>query len=314
MAENQTEYVYFEGNYVPFDDAKISIKTHSFLYGTSIFEGIRGYYVPEKKSVSIFRMREHYDRIIANGKVCHLTPSQSAEELEQITKDLIQKNGWEKDTYIRPTIYKSGINITPRLDHNVTEICIWTQPLGEYLALDKGLNICVSSWRRLADNVIPPRAKAAGAYMNSALIVTDARAMGFDDAVVLTESGHVSEGSAMNLFLVKNGKLVTPATTENILEGITRDSIITIAKNELGLETEERVVDRTELYTADEAFFTGTGAQVSPITQFDNRPVGDGNIGPIAKKLQDLYFQVVKNKLPQYSHWCTEVALEPAKA
>jgi branched-chain amino acid aminotransferase len=179
--------------------------------------------------------------------------------------------------------------------------------LGNYLDLSKGLSVCVSSWRRLGDNQIPPRTKAGGAYMNTALAVTDARRMGFDDAVFLTDAGHVSEGSAMNLFLIRHGKLITPGDTANILEGITRDTVIQIAKNELGLETESRTIDRTELYRADEAFFCGTGAQIAPITQFDNRQVGTGELGEITHKLQTLYFDVVKGKLPQYRHWCEKV-------
>jgi branched-chain amino acid aminotransferase len=228
-------------------------------------------------------------------------------ELLEITKTLIQKNKPKTDTYIRPTLFKTGENITPTLEKTVTDFCLWTAPLGNYLDLSKGLSVCVSSWRRLGDNQIPPRTKAGGAYMNTALAVTDARRMGFDDAVFLTDSGHVSEGSAMNLFLVRHNKLITPGDTANILEGITRDTVIQIAKNELGLETEARTIDRTELYRAEEAFFCGTGAQIAPITQFDNRAVGTGQLGEITQKLQALYFDVVKGKLPQYRHWCEKV-------
>jgi branched-chain amino acid aminotransferase len=301
------EYTYFEGKFVPLDEAKISIKTHAFLYGTSVFEGIRGYYVPEEEAILIFRMKEHYVRMLENAKIFYLTPKESLTELLEITKTLIQKNKPKTDTYIRPTLFKTGENITPTLEKTVTDFCLWTAPLGNYLDLSKGLSVCVSSWRRLGDNQIPPRTKAGGAYMNTALAVTDARRMGFDDAVFLTDSGHVSEGSAMNLFLVRHNKLITPGDTANILEGITRDTVIQIAKNELGLETEARTIDRTELYRAEEAFFCGTGAQIAPITQFDNRAVGTGQLGEITQKLQALYFDVVKGKLPQYRHWCEKV-------
>jgi branched-chain amino acid aminotransferase len=302
-----SEYTYFEGKFVPIDEAKISIKTHAFLYGTSVFEGIRGYYVPEEEAILIFRMKEHYVRMLENAKIFYLTPKETLEELIEITKTLIQKNQPKTDTYIRPTLFKTGENITPTLEKTVTDFCLWTAPLGNYLDLSKGLSVCVSSWRRLGDNQIPPRTKAGGAYMNTALAVTDARRMGFDDAVFLTDSGHVSEGSAMNLFLVRHNKLITPGDTANILEGITRDTVIQIAKNELGLETEARTIDRTELYRAEEAFFCGTGAQIAPITQFDNRSVGSGQLGEITQKLQTLYFDVVKGKLPQYRHWCEKV-------
>ena len=200
--------------------------------------------------------------------------------------------------------------ITPKLDQTVTDFCLWTAPLGQYVDTNKGLNVVTSSWRRVDDNAIPPRCKSVGAYANSALIVTDARKMGFDDAIVLNNDGTVSEGSAMNLFLVRNGKLVTPGKNDNILEGITRDAVMRIAREQLGIETEERVVDRTELYLADEAFYCGTGAQVAPITQIDNRKVGDGEFGSISRKIQELYFKAVKNELPEYKDWCVMVPID----
>lgn len=305
--ENKTEYAYFQGDFVPISAAHISIKTHAFLYGTSLFEGIRAYWLPEQRQISIFRMREHYDRLLTNSKIFYLTPELSLDELCELTIELIKKNRPETDMYIRPTLYKADDVVTPSLDDSKAEFCIWSRPFGAYLDLSKGLSVCVSTWRRIPDNAIPARAKASGAYMNTALAVTDARRMGFDDAVFLTDNGTVSEGSAMNLFLVKNGRLITPSKTEDILEGITRDCIITLARNELGIETEERAIDRTELYHADEAFFSGTGAQVAPITKFDNRPVGSGAVGPLTQRIQAMYFDLVKNKLPQYSHWCTIV-------
>ncbi len=308
--KKQEEYAYFQGKFVPFKDANISIKTHAFLYGTSIFEGIRGYWVPEEKSICVFRMKEHYKRMLENSKIFFLTPEFSLDELMELTIELIKKNAPQTDTYIRPTLFKTGQNITPKLDNTVTDFCLWTAPLGQYVDTSKGLRVCTSSWRRVDDNAIPPRAKAAGAYMNSALIVTDARRMGFDDAIVLNSDGTVSEGSAMNLFMVRNGRLITPGKTENILEGITRDAIIKIAKNEFGIETDERSVDRTELYMAEEAFYCGTGAQVAPVTSIDNRDVGDGTVGEITKKIQEFYFEVVKNKHPQYSDWCVMVPID----
>jgi branched-chain amino acid aminotransferase len=307
--QQQVEYAYFGGDFVPFHQATLSIRNPAFLYGTSLFEGIRGYWLPETRQLSIFRMKEHYQRLLNNSKLFYLTPALSMDDLCNITVELIKRNKPSTDMYIRPTLFKNGESITPTLEHTITDFCLWTKPLGEYLDLSKGLSVCVSNWRRIQDNAIPARAKAGGAYMNTALAVTDARLMGFDDAVFLTEAGTVSEGSAMNLFLIKDGVLITPGKTEDILEGITRDTIITIAKNELNIDTVERTIDRTELYVADEAFFCGTGAQVSPITKFDNRAVGDGTPGPITRKLQALYFDVVKNKLPQHSSWCTLVQL-----
>lgn len=303
------EYAYFQGKVVPFQEATLDLRNPAFLYGTSLFEGIRGYWVADKGQLSVFRMKEHYNRLLKNSKLFYMTPDLTTEDLCRITVDLIQRNRHDSDIYIRPTLYKTGESITPSLEYTETDFCLWTKPMGEYLDLEKGLSVCVSNWRRLPDNSIPARAKAGGAYMNTALAVTDARKMGYDDAIFLTGEGTVSEGSAMNLFLIKEGKLVTPSKTEDILEGITRETIITLAKQELGLDTEERTIDRTELYHADEAFFCGTGAQVAAISRIDNRPVGEGKPGSLTRKIQALYFDVVKNKLPKYSHWCTVVQL-----
>lgn len=309
-----TEYAYFEGNYVPVEDAKVSVKTHAFLYGTAIFEGIRAYWLPETSEIAIFKLDEHLERLKQNSKVCYMTTELTPDDMRKICIELIEKNAPTTDSYLRPTLFKTGVNITPSLTKTVTDLTVWTNALGQYVDTTKGLKVCVSSWRRLEDTMIPPRAKANGAYMNTALAVTEARSRGYDDAIVLTHSGHVSEGSAMNIFLVRNGKLITPAVTENILEGITRATLIELAKNEFGIETEERTVNRTELYVADEAFFCGTGAQVAPITEIDERPVGTGKTGPITQKLQALYFDVVRNKVPKYSHWCTLVKIKQAAA
>lgn len=304
------EYAYFEGAFVPFEDAKISVRTHAFLYGTSIFEGIRGYYLPQSNSVSIFRMREHYERLLANSRLFFLDSGLSLEKMMALTDELVRKNRLAGDIYIRPTLYKSTDMVTPSLDTTETDFCLWTKPFGNYLDLEKGLSVCVSNWRRMQDNVIPARAKAGGAYMNTALAVTDARRMGFDDAIFLTHEGNVSEGSAMNLFLYRDGTLITPARTEDILEGITRDTVMEIARAELGVESVERPIDRSELYYAEEMFFCGTGAQVAAITSVDKRPVGTGRPGEFTQKLQQLYFDVVKNKLPKYSHWCHVIQFE----
>ncbi len=306
-SEQKLEYAYFHGKLVPFQDATLDLRNPAFLYGISLFEGIRGYWVPEKRQISVFRMKEHYERLLKNSNVFYMTPELNLDELCQLTVDLIRKNQHDSDIYIRPTLYKSGESITPSLEYTSTEFCLWTKPMGEYLDLEKGLSVCVSNWRRIPDNSIPARAKAGGAYMNTALAVTDARKMGYDDAIFLTGDGTVSEGSAMNLFLIRDGKLLTPSKTEDILEGVTRHTIMTLAKQELGLDTEERTIDRTELYHADEAFFCGTGAQVAAIGHIDNRPVGSGKPGPITRQIQELYFKVVKNQLPQYSHWCTVI-------
>lgn len=302
-----TEYVYLDGEYVEKEKATIPIMTHAFLYGTAIFEGIRAYYNKEEDQLYAFRVPEHYERLVRSAKIMHMESKHSIDEYCKITKDLIKKCGYHENCYIRPNIYKSAHDkIGPTLIHNPDTFMIFTLVLGDYVDTSKGLKVCVSNWRRNSDNAIPPRAKVAGAYANTALIITDAKLAGFDEAIVLDEAGVVTEGSAMNLFLVMDGKLVTSKTTDNILQGVTRNTIIELAKD-LGIETEERVIDRTELYVADEAFYCGTGAQISPIVNIDNRPLGDGKVGPIATKLQSLYFDVVQGKVEKYKKWCMPI-------
>lgn len=301
-----TEYVYMDGEYVEKEKATIPVMTHAFLYGTGIFEGIRAYYNEAENQLYAFRVPEHYERLVRSAKIMHMETKHSIEEYCKITKDVINKNNYRQNCYIRPNLYKSAQKIGPGLYNNPDMFMIFTIAMDNYIDTSKGLRVCVSSWRRNSDNAIPPRAKITGAYANTALIVTDARLAGFDDAIVLTEDGIVTEGSAMNLFLIVDGKLVTSNTTDNILQGVTRNTVITLAKD-LGIEVEERVIDRTELYIADEAFYCGTGAQISPIVSIDNRNVGDGNVGPISKKLQDLYFDVVKGNVPKYKKWCMPI-------
>lgn len=299
---------------MPEDQANVNIKTHAFLYGTSVFEGIRGYWNPDTESVYLLRAREHLERMVQSAKLLFMDHGLTVEQMLEICCELVRQNGYTGDVYLQPRFYKSGRIVPPRLDDVETDFCCFVLPFGDYLDTAKGLKVCVSSWRRVSDNAIPPRGKIGGAYVNTGLVMAEAHYNGFDDGILLTEDGQVSEGSGMNLFLVKNGKLVTPRTTDNILEGITRASIIEIAENDFGIQTEARPVNRTELYLADEAFFTGTAAQVAPITSIDNRPIGNGQNGEITMKLQQRYMEVAKGKHPQYKHWLTEVKVHvPAR-
>ncbi len=302
-----TDYVYMNGEYIEKEKATIPVMTHAFLYGTSIFEGIRGYYNQEEDQIYAFRVPEHFERLIKSAKIVHMTPTNTVEEYCAITKTLLQKNNYRQNCYIRPTHYKSAERVGTSFLNNPDSFLIFTVAMEEYLDLTKGLKVCVSNWRRTSDNAIPPRAKVGGSYVNCALISTDARLSGFDDAISLSEDGTVSEGSAMNLFLVMDGKLVTTLATDNILQGITRDTVITLAKEVLNMDVEVRTIDRTELYLADEAFFCGTGAQVSPITNIDHRPLGDGTIGPISSKMQKLYFDVICGRVAEYKKWCMPI-------
>ena len=302
-----TEYVYLNGDYVDIAKASIPVRTHAFLYGTAVFEGIRAYWNEEEKQLYAFRVPEHYERLVRSAKIMHMYPLHTVDEYCEITKSLLKKNNYKEDAYMRPTLYKSAQKVGPGLYDNPDSFMIIANKMGDYIDTSKGLKVCVSSWRRNSDNAIPPRAKVAGSYANAALIKTDAHNAGFDDAIVLDEQGQVTEGSAMNLFLVQNGKLVTTMKTDNILVGITRNTIMALAKDVLGLEVEERAIDRTELYISDEAFYCGTGAQVSPIVSVDGRKLGNGQVGPIAKDLQKLYFDVVKGRVPKYKKWCMPI-------
>lgn len=301
------EYVFINDEFTDAKTASIPVRTHAFLYGTSVFEGIRAYYNEQEGQMYAFRMKEHFERLINSGKIMHMKMKYNADELCAISKELLKKNNYKTDAYLRPTLYKTAQKVGPGLLDNPDDLLLFTTPLGDYCDTQKGLSVCVSNWRRNDDNAIPPRAKVGGAYANTALIVTDAKLAGFDDAIVLSHDGHVTEGSAMNLFLIEGGKLVTSKKTDNILIGVTRNTIIELAQNVLGIETIEREIDRTELYIADEAFYCGTGAQVSPVTRIDNRPLGDGQVGKITKDLQKLYFDVVKGKVEKYKKWCTPI-------
>ncbi len=295
-----------DGEYVPAAEAKIPVRTHAFLYGTSVFEGIRAYYNKETDSLFAFRVREHFERIVNSAKIMFMDPKYSVDEYCEITRQLLIKNNYKQDAYIRPTIYKSAQKVGPGLIDNPDSVLIFTTPLGDYVDTANGLKVCTSSWDRLEDNTIPPRAKVSGAYANTALIVTEARLSGFDDAIVLSNNGKVAEGSAMNLFLIEGNTLITPPATCNILVGITRNTVIAIAKD-LNLNVCEREINRTELYIADEAFYCGTGAQVAPIVSIDHRNVGDGKVGKFTKQVQDLYFDIVKGRNQKYINWCMEV-------
>lgn len=301
-----TEYVFHDGKFVASDKAVIPVMTHAFLYGTAVFEGIRAYYNKDENKTYIFRPKEHFVRLENSAKMLYMAPVYTVEEHVEILKELLRKNNYKKDAYIRPIIYKSANRIGPHLIDNPDKYTVFSFPMDDYFE-NEGLKVCVSSWRRNPDNSIPPRAKINGAYVNASLISTDARLSGFNEAIVLSQSGKVAEGAAMNLFLIMNNKLITTTTTSEILTGVTRNTIVQLAKEVLGLEVEERIIDRSELYCADEAFFSGTGAQIAPITSIDNRPVGDGKIGKVVNDIQNLYNDVVRGKVPKYKEWCVSI-------
>jgi branched-chain amino acid aminotransferase len=306
----EAKQIFMNGEFMPAERGVISIRTHAFAYGTGCFEGIRGYWNQEDQQVYLFRLREHYERLLRSCKILHISLPYTIDQLMEISIELVKRNNQRQDVYLRPVAYKGDQIIGVRL-HDVSDHFILTsEPMGNYVEIG-GLRCGVSSWRRIDDNAIPARAKICGAYVNSAFAKSEAMQNGFDEAIMLTNEGNVSEGSAENIFLVMDGTFVTPSPSENILLGITRDTVIKLGQRELGYTTIERQVDRTELYIADEIFLCGTGAQIAPVINVDYRPVGAGEVGPVGRKLQDLYFDVVRGRHLAYrEQWCTPVYTE----
>ena len=298
---------YFEGKYVPIEQAKISIMTHAFNYGTGLFEGIRGYYVEDVDNILIFRLEEHVDRMVRNMNILFMEIDEKEDQISEICCEMARRSGFREGIYIRPICYKSELSLGPKLRGVESSFCCYVIKLGDYVDIQKGLDVVVSSWRRLSDNAIPSRVKSTGSYLNSSLAATEAKQAGFDEAIFLREDGTVAEGSAMNLFMVANGKLITTPSNADILVGITRNTVLELAREELGIEAIERPIARTELYVCDELFFTGTGAQVAPVRSVDQRLIGSGQPGELSKRLQDLYFRVVQGKVEKYRGWCTPV-------
>ena len=298
-------YAFFRKQFMPLGEAKIGILTHALHYGTACFEGIRGNWDEEQEQLFLFRVKDHYERLLKSCRILKISLPYSADEMCQLTVKLVGKSGYREDVYIRPLAYKISEVIGVKLHDLENDFLIIVATLPAYLDADKGVRCCTSSWRRVDDTMIPARGKITGIYVNSALAKTEANEHGFDEAILLNHDGHVSEGSGENIFFVLNGKLVTPPSSDNILLGVTRDTVIQLARNELGIETLEASVDRTELYLADEVFFTGTAAHVSPVLEIDHRPVGDGKIGKVTRELQRLYFDMIRGKNPKYLHWCT---------
>ncbi len=301
-------HAFMNGEFLPLSEAKVGVMTHALHYGTAIFEGIRGNWNPEQERMYVFRPREHYERFLQGCKVMRIKVPYTAEELTNITVDLVERCGHREDIYIRPLAFKGEERIANlKLQDLSDSLVIFTIIFGAYLDLETAAHCCTSSWRRMEDTMIPPRVKIAGLYVNSVLAKTEATLAGFDEAILLTNEGYVSEGAGENIFIVSNGKLVTPAISDNILGGITREAVIQLAKNELGLETVERSVRRSELYTADECFLTGTAAHLTPVGRIDNHDIGTGDLGPITRELQNIYFDVIRGRVSKYLHWCTPI-------
>jgi branched-chain amino acid aminotransferase len=298
---------YFQGTIVPMSEATVSVATHGLNYGTGCFEGIRAYWNEAADQLYVLKLREHFERFANSRRMLRIEEHESVDELSEITLDLLRRHQYRQDVYVRPLAYKSSRTIKLTLSALDDMVAIFAFPMGNYVDISAGLSVCVSSWRRVSSNAMPVRAKTTGVYVNSSLAIDDATAAGYDETILLTEAGKVSEGSSCNLFLVRRGQLHTPGTSEDILEGITRGCVIEMAERELGLRTIERSIDRTELYDADEVFFTGTGVQISPVTRIDGRRVGSGEPGKVTMELQRRYLRAVRGDDPSYANWCTSV-------
>ena len=300
---------YFEGDFVAMRDAKVSIMTHAFMYGTATFEGIRAYWNAEQGKLYGLKLREHVERLRQSCRIMLMTNVPSVDELTGLIVETIRRNNFHEDVYVRPSFYKSTKAIGVRLHHLDNELYIITVPFGNYIDTEAGVRVMSSSWRRNADEALPARGKIVGGYVNMAFQKSEAELNGFDEAIVLTADGHVNEASAANLWMVRDGVAITPPVTDDILEGVTRKAIVELLGNE-GIPVEIRSIDRSELYIAEEMFLCGTGVQISPVVEIDHRPIGSGAIGPIGRLVRDRYFDAVRGRLPAYRHWLTEI--EPA--
>jgi branched-chain amino acid aminotransferase len=305
--QHPNSWVYLNGEFRRYNDARIGLMTHALHYGTGVFEGIRAYWNAPKNQLYLLQAPEHFNRLRRSGSIMKMTLPHSTEDLVNLTIELLRRNEYRADTYVRPLLYKSSEVIGVRLAGIAESFLIYTAPMGNYVDVDAGIRCMVSSWRRVSDQSLPARGKITGAYANSALAKAEAEENGFDEAIVLTTDGHVSEGSAENIFMYKDGVFVTPPVTDDILEGVTRRLLMGLIQDELGKKVVERSIDRTELYTCDELFMCGTGAQVSPVVEVDRRPVGEGGIGELTGELQGIYFGAVRGDNPKYSDWCLAV-------
>jgi branched-chain amino acid aminotransferase len=308
-----TRFAFFHGKVVPIEQATVSVMNHAFNYGTAVFGGIRAYWNEEEEELLIFRPMDHFRRLLQSASLMRMSVPYTAEQLTQHLIDLLRAEEFRQNVYVRPLVYKDMNGIGVRLHDVPDALSMWALPFGKYISAEDGTHVHFSAWRRVDDNAIPARAKVSGSYANSALIKSDAVLSGYDEALVLNQDGHVSEASAANIFIVRNGQAITPPVQSNVLEGITRRTFMQLMRDELGVEVVERDIDRTEVYLAEEAFLCGTGVQIAAITQVEHRPIGSAEMGPITRSLKTLFGQIAQGKVQKYREWCTPVfASEPS--
>jgi branched-chain amino acid aminotransferase len=300
-------WVYFDGEFGRYQDIRLGLMTHALHYGTGVFEGIRAYWNAKQEQLHLLHAPAHYDRLRRSANIMRFKLPHTTEELVNLTIEVLRRNQFKSDVYIRPLLFTASEEIGVRLHNIAQSFLIYAIPFGNYVEIEGGLRCMVSTWRRVPDQSLPARAKVTGAYAQSALAKSEANEAGYDEAIVLTVDGHVSEGSAENLFMIKDGAFVTPPVTDDILEGVTRTLLIGLIKDELGLPVIERSIDRTELYTCDELLLCGTGAQVAPVIEVDRRTVGNGKVGEFTQELQNIYFGAVRGETPKYKDWTIPV-------
>src|ERR1700730_8917544 len=306
-APHPNTWVFHEGEFARYHDVKLGLMTHALHYGTGVFEGLRAYWSPKQEQLFLLEAAPHYERMRRSANVMRMTLPHSTEELVNFTLELLRRNEFRSDVYIRPVLYASSEEIGVRLHNLEHSFFIYAIPFGNYVEVESGIRCMVSTWRRVSDQSLPARAKITGSYAQSALAKSEAVESGFDEAIVLTVDGHVSEGSAENLFMFKEGTFYTPPVTDDILEGVARTLLKTLITDELGKTVVERSIDRTELYTCDERLLCGTGAQISPVIEVDRRPVGTGKVGEFTQELQSIYFGAVRGEAPKYKDWTIPV-------
>lgn len=304
MKEKGGEFIWFDGKFVKWEDAKVPVYTHAMHYGTAVFEGIRGY--GASNNVYVFRLKEHMERLHRSASVYSFSLRYSVKELCEATVDLLRKNRMKESVYIRPLTFVGmhGIDLNVTKE-SPTHTIILAFPFKKYFK-GEGINACVSSWRRINDQTTPPLAKAAGNYLNSILATQESHRNGYDESIMLDIAGNVSEASGENIFLVRNKKIYTPFFADSALEGITRDTAITIAKG-MGYPVTERPIPRAELYMADEIFLTGTAAEIVPVISVDGHPVGTGKEGTVSRSIRQAYEKVVTGTVKEHMDWLTPV-------
>lgn len=307
VTSHPNTWVFYEGEFMRYHDVKLGLMTHALHYGTGVFEGIRAYWNPKKEQLFLLKPAAHFERMHRSANVMRMTLPYNTEELVNFTLELLRRNQFKSDVYVRPLLYTSSEEIGVRLHGLNHSFFIYAAPFGNYVEIEAGIRCMVSTWRRVPDQSLPARAKITGAYAQSALAKSEAVESGYDEAIVLSVEGNVSEGSAENLFMFKDGVFATPPVSDDILEGVTRRTLIDMIRDELNLQVVERTIDRTELYTCEELLLCGTGAQISPVIEVDRRKVGTGKVGEFTQELQNIYFGAVRGETPKYKDWTIPV-------